>query len=93
VVDTLPDGFTVSSTLWCWLLSVTPPDSDSVDQITLLGLVSQSPSLVGSRRSRCSVNNGELSVLPTSYSRYELEDIRLFLGVQLLEVFVGTHLI
>jgi hypothetical protein len=39
------------------------------------------------------VNNGELSVLPTSYSRYELEDIRLFLGVQLLEVFVGTHLI
>lgn len=39
VVDTLPDGFTVSSTLWCWLLSVTPSYSDSVDQITLLGLV------------------------------------------------------
>ena len=39
VVDTLPDGFTVGSTLWCWLLSVTPSDSDSVDEVTLLGLV------------------------------------------------------
>ena len=58
MVDTLPDWFTVSSTLGCGLLPVSPPDSDSVDEITLLGLVTQSPSLVGSRRSTSSVDNG-----------------------------------
>jgi hypothetical protein len=31
----------------------------------LLGLVTQSSSLVGSGRSGCSVDDGELSVLPT----------------------------
>jgi hypothetical protein len=93
VVDTLPDGFTISSTLGCWLLSVSSPDSDSVDEITLLGLVAQSPSLVGSGRSGCTVDNGQLSVLPTSNSRDELENVRLLLGVELLQVFVGTHLV
>jgi hypothetical protein len=93
VVDTLPDGFTVGSTLGCGLLPVSPPDSNSVDEITLLGLVTQSPSFVGSRRSACSVDDGELSVFPTSDSGDELEDVRLLLCVELLEVFVGTHLV
>jgi len=84
VVDTLPDGFTVSSTLGCWLLPVSPPNSNPVDEVTLLGLVTQSPSLVGSGRSGCSVDNGELSVFPTSYSRDELENVTLLLGVKLL---------
>jgi hypothetical protein len=39
------------------------------------------------------VDNGQLSVLPTSNSRDELEDVRLLLGVELLQVFVGTHLV
>lgn len=84
MVDTLPDGFTVSSTLGCRLLPVSPPNSNPVDEVTLLGLVTQSPSLVGSGRSGCSVDNGELSVFPTSYSRDELEDVTLLLGVKLL---------
>jgi hypothetical protein len=65
VVDTLSDGFTVSGTLGDRLLSVSSSDSDSVDNVALLGLVAQSSSLVGSRRSGCSVDDGELSVLPT----------------------------
>jgi hypothetical protein len=84
VVDTLPDGFTVGSTLGCGLLPVSPPNSNPVDKVTLLGLVTQSPSLVGSGRSGCSVDNGELSVFPTSYSRDELEDVTLLLCVELL---------
>lgn len=93
VVDTLPDGFTVGSTLGCWLLPVSPPDSDSVDEVTLLGLVTQSPCLVGSRWSASSVDDCQLSVFPTSDSGNELENVRLFLGVELLEIFVGTHLV
>lgn len=93
MVDTLPDGFTVGSTLGCWLLPVSPPDSDSVDEITLLGLVAQSPCLVGSRGSASSVDDCQLSVFPTSDSGDELENVRLFLGVELLEIFVGTHLV
>ena len=93
MVDTLPDGFTVGSTLGCWLLPVSPPDSDSVDEVTLLGLVTQSPCLVGSRWSASSVDDCQLSVFPTSDSGDELENVRLFLGVELLEIFVGTHLV
>lgn len=65
VVDTLSDGLTVGSTLGDGLLPVTSSDSDSVDYVALLGLVTQSSSLVGSGRSGCSVDDGELSVLPT----------------------------
>jgi hypothetical protein len=46
------------------LLPVTPSDSDSVDKVALLGLVSESASLVGSRGSGSSVDDSELSVLP-----------------------------
>ena len=38
------------------------------------------------------MNDSELSVLPTSDSRDELENVRLLFGVQFLQVFVGTHL-
>lgn len=38
------------------------------------------------------MDDSELSVLPTSYSGDELEDVRLLFGVQFLQVFVGTHL-
>jgi hypothetical protein len=65
VVDTLSDGLTVGGTLGDGLLSVSSSDSDSVDDVALLGLVTQSSSLVGSGRSGCSVDDGELSVLPT----------------------------
>lgn len=91
VVDTLSNGFTVSSTLWRRLLSVSSSNSNSVDEVTLLGLVTQSSSLVRSRRSGSSVDNGELSVLPASDSRDELENVRLLLGVELTQVLVGSH--
>lgn len=93
MVDTLSNGFTVSRTLWRRLLPVSPPHAHTVDQVTLLGLVSQSPRLVRSGGSARTVDNGELSVLPASDSGDELQDVRLLFGVELLEVFVGTHLV
>ena len=91
MVDTLSDGFTVSSTLGDRLLPVSSSNSDSVDEVTLLGLVTQSSGLVRSRRSGSSVDDSELSVLPASDSRDELENVRLLLGVELGQVLVGSH--
>lgn len=66
VVDTLVDGLTVGSTLWHRLLAVTPADTDTVDDVSLLGLVSETASLVRSRWAGSPVDNVELAVLPAS---------------------------
>ena len=91
VVDTLSDGFTVGGTLRGWPLPVSSSNSNSVDEVALLGLVPQSPGLVRSGRARSSVDDGELSVLPASNSGDELEDVRLLLRVELRKVLVSSH--
>lgn len=93
LVDTLVGWLTVSSTLWHRSLSATSSNSDTENHETLLGLVSQSSGLVRSRRSRSSVDNVLLSVLPTSDSQQESGDIGLLLSLQLFQVFVGTHFV
>ncbi len=90
MVDTLPDGFTVGSTLWCWLLAVTTTNSNSVDEVTLLGLVSETTSLVWSGRSGSSVDDGELTVFPASDSGKELAQVGLLVAEDLSHVLVGT---
>ena len=64
LVDTLVDGLTVNDTLGDWSLSTTSSDSDSVDHVSLLGLVSELSGLVGTTWSVTLVNDGELSVFP-----------------------------
>lgn len=91
VVDTLVGGLTVSSTLGDRSLSATSSDSDSVDDETLLGLVTESSSLVGSRRSRGTVDDVLLSVFPASDSVQESHDIGLLLSSQFGNVLVGPH--
>lgn len=54
---------TISSTLWHWSLATTTSDTDTVDDIALLGLVAQATSLVGSRGSRGAVDDFQLSEL------------------------------
>ena len=73
-------------------LSVTSSDLDSVDNITLLGFVSESSGLLNSGRSRDSVDSSKLSVLPGSHSLDELHDSGLFLLPKFLDIFVGSHL-
>jgi len=63
LVHTLVGGFAVSSTLWHGLLATTSSDTDSVDDIALFGLVSQTTSLVWSLRTRSAVDDGQLSQL------------------------------
>ena len=64
LVDTLVDGLAVNDTLGDGSLTATTSDSNSVDHIALLGLVSELSCLVGSAGSVDHVDDGELSVFP-----------------------------
>jgi len=57
LVDTLVDGLSVNNTLGNGSLSATSSDSNSVDDITLLGLVAELSSLVDSAGSADFVND------------------------------------
>jgi len=46
LVDTLVGGFAVGGTLWRWSLATTTSDADTVDDIALLCLVSETAGLV-----------------------------------------------
>ena len=64
LVDTLVNGLSVDNTLGDGSLAATSSDSDSVDHVTLLGLVAELSGLIGAAGSVALVNDGELSVLP-----------------------------
>lgn len=91
LVYTLVGRLTVSGTLGNRSLTVTSADTDTVDDESLLGLVTETTSLIGTRRTRSTVNDVQLTVLPASNSEEESEDIRLLLAVKLFKIFVGTH--
>lgn len=64
LVDTLVDWLTVNNTLANWSLSTSSSDSNSVDNVSLLGLVSELSGLIDSAWSVNLVDDGELSVFP-----------------------------
>ena len=64
LVDTLVNGLAVNNTLGDGSLTATTSDSNSIDDIALLGLVSELSCLVSSAGSVDLVDDGELSVLP-----------------------------
>ena len=64
LVDTLVDGLSVDDTLADGSLSASTSDSNSVDNVALLALVSELSGLVKSAGSVDLLNDGELSVLP-----------------------------
>ena len=92
LVDTLVNGLAVDDTLGDGSLTATSSDSNSVDHVALLGLVSELSSLVGTGGSVNLVDNRELSVLPGSHSEHESENIRLLLSPKLFKILVSTHL-
>jgi hypothetical protein len=89
--NTLVGGLTADDTLSDGLLSTTSSDSNSVDDVTLLGLVTESSGLIRSGGSRASVDGGELSVFPSSKTKNEVQDVGLLLLPKLFKIFVGTH--
>jgi hypothetical protein len=93
LVDTLVDGLTIGGTLGNRSLATTTTDTDTVDDISLLGLVTQTTGLVGARGTRSTVNDIQLSEFPTSDTEKETGNIRLLLSGELFEILVGTHIL
>ena len=92
LVDTLVDWLTVDNTLGNWSLSSSSSNSDSVDHISLLGLVSELSGLIDSAWSGGSVDDWQLSVFPCSHSEDESENIRLLLSPEFFKILVCSHL-
>lgn len=63
LVDTLVGGLAVGGTLGCGPLTATASHTDTVDNITLLGLVSETTSLIGARRTGSTVDSVQLTEL------------------------------
>jgi hypothetical protein len=93
VVHTLADGFTVGGTLGDRLLAVTAADTDTVDNVSLLGLVPQTTSLVGARGAGSAVDDVQLTVLPAPDTEQESENVRLLFLVQLADILVRAHFV
>jgi len=92
LIDTLICWLAVCGTLWHWSLATTSSDTDTVDHIALLGLVTEATSFIRSRRSCCAVDNIELSELPAADSEEESKNIGLLLLLKFLDILEGAHL-
>jgi hypothetical protein len=92
LVDTLVGGLSVGGTLGDGLLAVSTADTDTVDNVALLGLVTETASLVGARRARRTVDHVQGTVLPAADTEQEAEDVRLLLLRDLFDVLEGSHL-
>ncbi len=91
LVDTLVLWLTVNDTLVVRPLAATTANSDTVDHIALLGLVTQLVSLVGSGWAGNSLNLLGLTVLPSSHTEEKSQNITLLLSPDFLEVLVCSH--
>jgi hypothetical protein len=85
LVDTLVGGLAVGGTLARRSLATTTTNADAVDDKALLGLVSETASLVGTRRTRSAVNYVELTILAIDCTLSIFSyDQRVTIGKQML---------
>jgi len=91
LIDTLVGGLAVSSTLGSWPLAATPPDTDTVDNIALLGLVSQAASFIRTGGTGSTMDDVQLTELPAADAKQKAEDVGLLLLLKLLDVLESTH--
>jgi len=91
LVDTMMSGLAVGAALGDGLLAGTTADAHAVDDESLLGAITQTPSLLNSGWLRRAMNSGQLPVLPSSDAEEEPHDVRLLFAPQLVHVFVRPH--
>lgn len=89
--NTLVGGLTVGGTLVSMTLAATTTDTAAVDHVALLGLVSETTSLVGTAGTAGTVDGSELAVLPAANTEKETKDVRLLVASDLFQILVGTH--
>src|SRR5512144_67850 len=84
-------GLARSATLGYGTFATTATYTDSVDDETLFGFVTQTTSLIGTGGSGRAVQLGQLTVLPYADAKQVTHNITLLLPVQFLHITVGTH--
>ena len=89
LVNTMSGWLSVSLTLNNWPLATTTANTNTVDDVSLLGFVSEPAGLVRARRTGGAVDGGELTKFPASNTEDEAEDVRLLLLVKFLNELVG----
>lgn len=81
----------VSSTLGSGLLASSTANTDTVDHVTLLGLVPKTTSFVGARRARSTVNDIERTEFPAADTEKEAENVALLLLLDFFDVLKSSH--
>ena len=81
IADALADGALATSTA----------NASAINAEPLLGLVSQTASLVGPGGTGHTADGGELAILPHAYTLKKAEDIALLLLPEFLDVLVSLH--
>merc|ERR1719402_1826928 len=84
-------GFTIRTSLGYRPLPSTSPHGNPIDNISLLGLVSQPTGLVRARGTGSTMDLGQLSVLPATNPQQVTHNVTLLLPVQLRHILVSPH--
>lgn len=87
----IESNLSVGGTLGGGPLASSTANTDTVDHVTLLGLVPETASLVGTRRTRSTVDDIEGAEFPASDTEEEAEDVALLLLLDFLDVLESTH--
>ena len=89
--NTLVLGLSIHNTLRIRSFTSSTTNSNTIHNITLLRLHSQTTSLVGTGRMSHTADLGELTILPRTNTKHITHSITLLLSPQLFQVLVGTH--
>ena len=89
--DTEVAGLSEDAALADVSLAATSANASSVDDVALLGLVTELACLLRSRWLDDSVHDWELTILPSSDSENESDQLRLLLSPEFLQVLVRAH--
>ena len=92
LVDTLVLGLTKDHTTVVLTLASSAADTATDNDVTGLGLVTQTMSLVGTGRTVATGNLGTLTVFPSTHTHQKTKSITLLVTPQLFQVLVGGHL-
>jgi len=92
VVDTLMLGLTEDHTTVVRPLTSATADTATDDDISLLGFVTKTMGLVGTRGAVDSGDFRTLTVLPSTDTEEETKGVTLLVTPQLFHIFVATHL-
>jgi len=91
LVDTVMGWLAISAALGNGLLARSASDANAVDHESLLGAISQTPSLLNAGGLGSAMDPRQLPVLPGSYAKKKPHDVTLLLAPQLVDVFIRPH--